>query len=93
MDLDTSSEEEETGGVVILKQEMRSRLGCLSTKVEPHMKQEIETTKIVKEVEEVQEKAQIQATQENQLSHALTSTDTLEVMEVVKDECMEISKE
>ena len=93
VDLDTSSEEEETGGVVISRQEMRSRLGWLSTEVEPHMKQETETTEIVKEVEEVHQEAQIQATQENQPSHAFTSTDTLEVTEVVKDKYVEISNE
>ena len=57
------------------------------------MKQETEAMEIVKEVEEVHEGAQIQATQENQPSDTLTSTDTLEVKEVVKDEYMEISKE
>ena len=57
------------------------------------MKQETEAIEIVKEVKEVHEGAQIQATQENQLSHTLTSTDTLEVTEVVKDEYVEISKE
>ena len=93
VDLDILSEEEETGGVVILRQEMQSRLGWLSTEVEPHMKQETETMEIVKEVEEVHKEAQIQATQENQLSHALTSTDTLEVTEVVRDEYVEISRE
>ena len=79
----TSSEEEETGGMVILRQGMRSRLEWLSTKVEPHMKQETETTEIVKEVEEVHKEAQIQATQEDQPSHVLTSTDTLKVTEAV----------
>ena len=92
VDLDLS-EEEETGSLVISRQEMRSRLGWLSTEVEPQMKQEAETMEIVKEVDEVQEEAQIQATQEDQLSHALTSTDTLKVMEAVKDECVETSKE
>ena len=57
------------------------------------MKQETETTDIVKEAEEVHKEAQIQATQEDQPSHALTSTDTVEVREAVKDEYVETSKE
>ena len=64
VDLDTLSEEEETGGMVILRQEMRSRMGWLSTEVEPHMKQETEAMEIVKEVQDVHEEAQIQAAQE-----------------------------
>ena len=38
IDLDTSSEEEETGGVIILRRVMRGRLGWLSTVVEPDTK-------------------------------------------------------
>ena len=42
VDLDTLSDKEETGGMVISKHEMWSRLGWFSTKVEPQMKQEAE---------------------------------------------------
>ena len=92
IDLDTSSEEEETGGMMISRKEMQSRLGWLSTEVEPHMKQETETMEIAKEVEEVHKEAQIQAAQEDQPSHTLTSTKVephmkqeTETMEMVKD--------
>ena len=54
--------------------------------VEPHMKQETETTERVTDVQEVHEEEQVQATQKDQLSHALTFTDTLEIMEAVKNE-------
>ena len=57
------------------------------------MKQETETMEMVKDVEKVHEEEQIQVTQEDQASHALTFTDTLKVMEAVKDEYMETSKE
>ena len=52
VDLDTSSDEEETGGVVILKHEMQSRLGWFSTKVVPQMKQEAGRTDRIKDVKE-----------------------------------------
>ena len=93
IDLDMSSEVEEMGGMMILRKVMRSRLGWLSTVVEPHMKQETETTEGVKDVQEVHEEEQVQATQEDQLSHALTFTDTLEITEAVKNEYVETSKE
>ena len=93
IDLDTSSEEEEMGGMMILRKVMRSRLGWLSTAVEPHMKQEAETTEMVKDVVEVHEEEQIQATRKNQPSHALRSTNTLEITEAVKDEKEKINKE
>ena len=89
IDLDTLSEEE-TGGIVISRQEMRSRLGWLSTEVEPQLKQELETTEIV---EEAHKEAQTQATQEHQPSHALASTDTLEAADIVKGEYVEENKE
>ena len=92
VDLDTSSEEV-TGGVVILRQEMQSRLGWLNTKGETHLKQEMETMEIVKEVDEIPEEAQTQATQEHQPSHTLASTDTLKAMDILKDECEKESRE
>ena len=61
--------------------------------VEPHMKQETKTMEMVKDIQEVHDEEQVQATQEGQLSHALTSTDTLEITEVVKNEYIETSKE
>ena len=48
---------------------------------------------IVKEVEEVYQKAQTQTTQEYQPSDTLTSTDTLKATDIVKDEYVEESKE
>ena len=93
VDLDTSSEDEETGSVVISKHEMRSRLGWFSTKVEPQMKQETETMNTIKDVEKIHEVVRIQDTQENQMGDALTSVDTLKVTDVIKDDCSEINKE
>ena len=87
------SDEEETGGVVILRQEMWRRLGRFSTKVEPQMKQETAATDTVIKVEKIHEMVWIQATLENQLGDALTSIDNLEVMDAIKDECEEISKQ
>ena len=92
IDLDMSSEEEEMGGMMISRKIMQSRLGWPSTMVEPHMKQEAETTEMVKDIAEVHEEEKIQATQEDQLSHVLTSTETPEVTKAVKDEYMETSK-
>ena len=93
VDLDMSSDEEDTGGMVILKHEMRNRLEWCSTRVEPQMKQETETTDTIKEVEKIHEVVWIQDTQENQLEDALTSIDTLKVMDLIKDDCGEINKE
>ena len=92
VDLDMSSDKEESGGVVISKQKMQSRLGWFSTKIEPQMKQETETTDTIKEVEKTHEVVRIQDTQENQLGHALTSIDTLKVMDTIKDYYGEINK-
>ena len=91
IDLDTSSEEEEMGGVMISMKVMRGRLGWLSTVVEPHTKQETEAMEGVKDVQEVHKEDQVQGAQEDQLSHALT--DTLEVTEVAKNENVETNKE
>ena len=92
IDLNMSSEEEEMGGMMISRKVMQSRLGWLSTMVEPHMKQEAETTEIVKDIAEVHEEEKIEATQEDQPSHVLTSTETPKVTEAVKDEYIETSK-
>ena len=81
------------GGVMISRKVMQSRLGWLSTIVEPHMKQEAEATEMVKDIAEVHKEEQIQATQKNQPSHALRSMDTLEVMEAVKEETSKEQKD
>ena len=88
IDLDTSSEDEDTGGVVISKHEMQSRLGWLSTKVVPQVKQEAETMDTIKD-----EAVQIQNTQESQPGDILESVDTLEVVKEVEDDCGETNKE
>ena len=93
IDLDMSSEEEEMGGVIISRKVMQSRLGWLSTVIESHMKQETKTTQMVEDIQEVHKEEQVQATQEDQPSHALISTDTLEIMDVVKNEYIETSKQ
>ena len=53
IDLDTSSEDEEIGGVMVSRKMIRDRLGWLSTVGEPKTEQE---TKAVMEIEVVQEK-------------------------------------
>ena len=93
VDLDMSSEDEETGGVVISKHEMQSRLGWFSTKIEPQMKQERETMTTIEDIKKIHEVVRIQDTQENQTGDALTSVDTLKVMDAIKDNCSEINKE
>ena len=91
IDLDTSSDEEETGGVMISRKVMRGQLGWLSTVVEPDMKQEPEAMEGVKDIQEVHEEDQVQGAHEDQLSHALM--DTLEITEVTKNKNIEASKE
>ena len=93
IDLDMSSEDEETGGVVISKHEMQSRLGWLSTKVKPQMKQETETRNTIEDIEKIHEVVHIEDTQENQTGDTLTSIDTLEVTDVIKDNCGKTNKE
>ena len=53
IDLDTSSEDKEMGGVMVSRKMIRSRLGWLSTVAEPLTKQK---TKAAMEIEVVQEK-------------------------------------
>ena len=55
IDLNTSSDKEETGGVVISKHKMWSRLGWLSTKVVPQVKQEAERTDTLEDVKKIHE--------------------------------------
>ena len=47
----------------------------------------------IKDIEKIHEVVQIQDTQENQTGDALTSVDTLKVMDAIKDDCGEINKE
>ena len=53
IDLDTSSEDEEMGGVMVSRRMIRSRLGWLNTVAEPQTEQK---TKAAMEIEVVQEK-------------------------------------
>ena len=76
---------------MVLKRVMQSRLGWLSTMVEPDTKQEPEVMEEVTDVQEVHEEDQVQGAHEDQLSHALT--DTLEITKVRKNENTEASKE
>ena len=71
---------------------MRSRLVWFSTKVEPQMKQEAETTDTIKEVEKTHEMVLIQDTQETQLGDTLTSVDTIKVTDMIKDDYGEINR-
>ena len=87
VDLDTSSEDEETGGVVISKHTMQSRLGWLSTKVVLQVKQEAERMDTIKD-----EAVQMQDMQENQPGDVLEPVDTLKIMKKA-DDCSEMNKE
>ena len=93
VDLNTSSDEEQTGDVVILKHEMRSRLGWFSTKVVPQVKQVAERMDTIKNVKKIHEAVWIQSTQESQPRDVLASIDTLKVTEGIKDNCGEMNKE
>ena len=72
IDLDTSSEDEEMGGVMVSRRMIRSRLGWLSTVAEPQMEQK---TKAAMEIEVVQEKHdedQVQDKDDDQQNQELT---------------------
>ena len=88
VDLDTSSEDEKTGGVVISKHEMWSRFGWLSSKVVPQLKQEVERMDTIKD-----EAVQMQKTQGSEQGDILESVNTLEVMEKVEGDCSKMNKE
>ena len=59
VDFDTSSDKEDTGGMVISKHEMQSRLEWCNTRVEPQMKQEMEPMDTTEEVEKIHEMVRI----------------------------------
>ena len=88
VNLDTLSEDEETGDVIISKHEMQSRFGWLSSKVIPQVKQEAERMETIKD-----EVVRIQNTQEGQPGDVLTTMNTLKVMEGVEDDRGEMNKE
>ena len=72
IDLDTSSEDEEMGGVMVSQKMIQNRLGWLSTVAEPQMEQK---TKAAMEIEVVQEKHnedQVQDKHDNQQNQELT---------------------
>ena len=60
IDLDTLSDEEETGGVIISKHEMWTRLECFNYKQVPQLKQESEKTDAVEDVTKTHEAVHIQ---------------------------------
>ena len=91
IDLDTSSDEEEMGGMMILRNLMWGQLGWLSTIVEPDTKKKMEAMEEAKDIQEVHGEDQVQGVHEDQLSHALM--DTFEITEVTKNENTETSKE
>ena len=89
VDLNTSSEDEETGGVVISKHEMRRRFRWLSTKVVVlQVKQEVERTDTIED-----EAVQMQTMQGSEPGDILESVNTLEVVEKVEDYCGEMNNE
>ena len=91
IDLDTSSDEEETGGMVISRKAMRGRLGWLSTIVEPDTKRQMDAMEGIENVQEMHKEDQVQGTHEDQLSHALM--DALETTRITKNENVGKSKE
>ena len=98
VDLDTSSDEEETGGVIILKHEMWTRLGRLNSREVPKVKQELERSDAVEDVKKTREAVQIQnqppqSAQEGQPEDELESVDTHQVTEGINDDGSETSKE
>ena len=98
IDLDTSSNKEETGGVIISKHEMRTRLEWFNSKEVPQVKQESEKTDAVEDVTKTHEAVQIQnqppqSTQEGQPEDQLASIDTHKVMEGIDNDSVETDKE
>ena len=70
IDLDSSSEDEEMGGVIVSRKMIRDRLGWLSTVAEPQMEQE---TKAVMEIEVVQEKHEEDRVQDKAMINRIRS--------------------
>ena len=60
VDLDTLSDDEDAGSVLISQHEMRTRLRWCNPIGVPHIKQEIEGTDMTKDVTETQKMVQIQ---------------------------------
>ena len=98
VDLDTLSDKEETGGVIISKHEMWTKLGWFNCKEVPQVKQESEKTDAVKDVTKTHEAVQIQnqpsqGAQEGPPEDELVSVDTHEVTEGVNNDDDEKDKE
>ena len=98
VDLDTSSDDEETGGVIISKHEVRTRLGWFNSKELPRVKQELEKIDAVEDVTETNEAVCIQSqspqsTEERQPEDELALVDTHKVMEGINDNDNETDKE
>ena len=98
IDLDTSSDKEETSGVIISKHEMRTRLGWFNSKEVPQVKQELEKTDAAKDVTKTHETVQTQnqppqSSQERQAEDEFASVDTHEVTEGIDDNSDETDKE
>ena len=98
IDLDMSSDEEETGGVIISKHEIRTRLGWFNSKEVPQVKQVLEKTDAAEDVTKTHETVQTQnqppqSTQESQAEVKLTLVDTHEMTERIDDDSDETDKE
>ena len=98
IDLDTLSDEEETGSVIILKHEMQTRLGWFNSREVPQVKQELKKTDATKYITKTHETVQIQnqppqSTPERQAEDELASIDTHKVMEGIDDDSDETDKE
>ena len=98
IDLDMSSDKENTGGVIISKHEIQTRLGWINYKEVPLVKQELEKTDAVEDVMKtheavVKQNQPPQSTQEGQSEDKIALVDTHEVMEGINDDDDETDKE
>ena len=96
--LDTSSDEEETGSVIMSKHKMQTRLGWFNSKEVPQVKQELEKTDAAKDVTKTHETVQTQNqppqnTQERQAEDELALVDTHKVTEGIDNDSDETDKE
>ena len=72
IDLDTSSEDEEIGGVMVSQKMIRSRLGWLSTVAEPQMEQKTKATMEIEVVQEKHDEDRVQDKDDDQQNQELT---------------------
>ena len=72
IDLDTSSEDEEMGGVMVSRRIIRSRLGWLNTVAEPWIEQKTKADMEIEVVQEKHEEDRVQDKDDNQQNQEST---------------------